>query len=198
MAKTDLNQVYKTCYRASADHPALVQVPELNALVIGGEGRSDSPDFMDGVKVLAALAHTIKIQLRRLGTPSESVDMPLEVERTLDAETQRHTWHMLIVQPDDVTVEMMAQARDEIAGHHTPAVLARVRLRRRMEDTCVQMLHVGALAHSPETLAHIQSFGNARGLRLRPEAYEIYLNDPVTTRPENMRTILRAAVLSAR
>ena len=67
-----------------------------------------------------------------------------------------------------------------------------------MEDTCVQMLHLGAQAHIPETMAHIRAFGSARGLLLRDDPYEIYLNDPATTRPENMRTILRAAVLSTR
>ncbi len=55
----------------------------MNALVIAGEGRTDAPDFLD--EVLGALAHTLKIYLRRLNVHPESVDMPLEVERTLDS-----------------------------------------------------------------------------------------------------------------
>jgi len=166
--------------------------------VIAGEGRTDGPAFLDAVKVLAALAHALKMQLRRVNPRLETVEMPLEVERTLDSESQLYSWHMLIAQPDEVTPDMLRLAMEEIASHYAPATLARVRLRRRSEDTCVQMLHLGAQAHVQETMAHIRSFGSARGLVLRPDAYEIYLNDPATTRPENMRTILRAAVLSTR
>jgi hypothetical protein len=198
MPKTDLSQVYKTCYRASETRPALVQVPEMNALVMGGAGRMDSPDFMDAVRALTALTHSLKMQLRRANPRLELIDMPLEVERTLDADTQIYSWHMLIAQPDEATPEMLKFAVEEIAGHYVPGTLAQVRLRRRSEDTCVQMLHLGAQAHIQETMAHIRAFGSARGLVLRDNAYEIYLNDPATTRPENMRTILRAAVLSAR
>jgi hypothetical protein len=198
MPKTELNQVYKTCYRASEARPALVQVPEMNCLVISGEGHTDGPAFLEAVKVLGALAHTLKMHLRQLNPRLETTDMPLEVARMQDPESQLYSWHMLIAQPDEITPEMLQLALEEIASHFDPATLARVRLRRRSEDTCVQMLHLGAQAHVQETMAHIRSFGSARGLVLRQDAYEIYLNDPATTRPENMRTILRASVLSTR
>ncbi len=85
-------------------------------------------------------------------------------------------------------------AREEMASHHALAVAGRA-ARGGAWRIPAQMLHVGAQAHIPETMVHIRAFGSARGLLPRPEAYEIYLNDPVTTRPENMRTIPRRGAL---
>ncbi len=198
MPKTDLNLVYKTCYRASSSRPALAQVPDLNALVVAGEGRTDSLGFLEAVRALNSVVYTLKLQLRRLYARSDAPEMPLEVLWTVERETQHYAWEMLIVQPDEVTPEHFQQARAEAAEHTEPPALKRMRLERRPEETCVQMLHLGAQAQIPDTLAHIRAFGSSRGLLLRPDAHEIYLNDPGTTRPENMRTILRLAVLSTR
>lgn len=198
MPKTDLNLVYKTCYRASSSRPALALVPDLNTLVVAGEGRTDSPGFLEAVRALTAVVYTLKLQLRRAYGRSDAPDMPLEVVWTLDRETQQVSWEMLIAQPDEVTPESFQLARAEAAEHSEPPALKRMRLERRPEETCVQMLHLGAQARVPETLAHVRAFGSSRGLLLRADAHEIYLNDPSTTRPENMRTLLRLAVLSAR
>lgn len=66
------------------------------------------------------------------------------------------------------------------------------------EGLCVQMMHIGPYATEPETMAQIEDFIKAEGLRDRlgkgVKHHEIYLSDPRKCKPEKMKTVLRHPV----
>jgi len=58
-------------------------------------------------------------------------------------------------------------------------------------------MHVGPYADEPATLAKMEEFAKVHGYVLRGRHHEIYLGDPRTAKPENLRTVLRHAVIQA-
>jgi hypothetical protein len=72
--------------------------------------------------------------------------------------------------------------------------LAKVRLESFAEGRCIQIMHVGPYADEPRTLALMDEYMRAHGLRFRGKHHEIYMGDPRRAKPERLKTILRHAV----
>jgi len=66
------------------------------------------------------------------------------------------------------------------------------------EGLCVQMMHAGAYADEPATIAEMKAFMQQNGLIDMSGAdrkhHEIYLSDPNKTAPEKMKTVIRLPV----
>ncbi len=188
----DLKQSLKPLYSASAARPALIDVPELNYLQIDGTGRPEEAGFEQAVQALYPLIYTLKYMP---GGLSFTV-MPMEVIWTLERTARSFAWTMLMVIPDAVEEALFAQAAALVRQKHHPQRLGEVRCARRAEGRCVTMLHRGPYETMNETLGKMNVFGAAQGLTLRPDTHDIYLNSVLKTRPENLRTIMRAVVLA--
>ena len=65
---------------------------------------------------------------------------------------------------------------------------------RYAEGLCVQILHVGPYSKEQETIERLHAFANRQSRQLRGRHHEIYLGDPRTMKPEELRTILRQPV----
>lgn len=74
---------------------------------------------------------------------------------------------------------------------------ARVQLVTFTEGQCVQVLHRGAYADEPKTLALMEAFMERSVLVMNGLHHEIYLSDVQETDPAQMRTILRHPVRPA-
>jgi hypothetical protein len=59
----------------------------------------------------------------------------------------------------------------------------------------VQMQHRGRYEGMNDTFKIMKHFAEQQGLCLSPDTHDIYLNSILRTRPENLRTIIRSAVL---
>ena len=188
----DLKQTLKPLYRASSARPALIDVPELNYLQIDGTGRPEEAGFEQAAQALYPLVYTLKYMPG--GLPFTI--MPMEVSWTLDRTAKTFAWTMFMVIPDAVDDALLAQAAAQVRQKHNPQRLVDVRRVRWAEGRCVTMLHRGPYETMNDTLGKMNAFGAARGLTLRPDTHDIYLNSVLKTRPENLRTIMRAAVLA--
>jgi len=69
-----------------------------------------------------------------------------------------------------------------------------VTLETLREGRVVQMLHVGPYADEPKSIAAMDEFVRAEGMRYRGAHHEIYLSDPRRVAPSRLRTILRHPV----
>jgi hypothetical protein len=76
----------------------------------------------------------------------------------------------------------------------TLAWLDRVRLESFHEGLSVQVMHIGPYADEPRTLARMGAFAEQNGYAFHGRHHEIYLGDPRTAKPENLKTVLRHAV----
>jgi hypothetical protein len=75
--------------------------------------------------------------------------------------------------------------------------LDRIRLERWREGPSIQIMHIGPYAEEPRTLELLDAYASDHGLEMHGRHHEIYLGDPRTAKPENLRTILRHPVRSA-
>ncbi|MFH0916951.1 MAG: GyrI-like domain-containing protein [bacterium] len=144
------------------------------------------------------------------------------------ASSSEWPWTLMIMQPEHISQEMFAEALVELrkkrdkakrreagaadegdAGDPNAAggargerggaaALDRVRLESFHEGMCLQIMHIGPYADEQRTLEKMATFAAARGYVFRGRHHEIYLGDPRTAKPENLKTVLRHAVIAAK
>lgn len=200
MAKMDYKKMFKSLYTAP-DKPALVEVPPLNYLMIDGQGDPNTaPIYSESVGTLYKLAYAIRFLMRDAHGLDFGV-MPLEglwwVE-DLDefSYSDKSNWHwtMLIMQPEVVTAEIVAAAREKVTLKHHPPLLPQVRLARLAEGHSAQVMHHGPYADEKPTIDRLHAFIASQGLSPHLKHHEIYLKDPTRCAPEKLLTILRHPV----
>lgn len=59
-------------------------------------------------------------------------------------------------------------------------------------------MHIGPYADEPATLTRMSEFARQNGYQFHGRHHEIYLGDPRTAKPENLKTVLRHPVTPIR
>lgn len=101
-----------------------------------------STDYKDAIEALYGLSYTLKFALRKeLGMDYRvgALEGLWWADDMADFAKERkanYRWTMMIAQPDAVTPEWFARARDEIGRKKTLAALGSVRLERFAEGLC--------------------------------------------------------------
>jgi len=191
-------------YRASARGPELVNVSEIAFIMIDGRGDPNtSTEYKDAIEALYGLSYTLKFDLRKelglnyrvgalegLWWADDMADFAMEHK-------SNYRWTAMIAQPDAVTPDRFARARDEIGRKKTLAALGSARLERFGEGLCAQVLHVGPYSAEGPTIARLHAYIREIGGQFdgrRQKHHEIYLGDPRRTAPEKWRTIIRQPI----
>jgi hypothetical protein len=203
MGALDDRRRLEELYLPPADEFVLVEVPDLQFVMIDGEGSPDGDAFARAMRWLFAVIHPIKrIARERMG--KRFVEAPLEglwwaddMNDLVAGNRDKLKWRLMIVTADWVDREMfdraVATASDRLG--EPPSSL---RLERFAEGTCVQIMHVGPNSEEPATLARLHhEFLPQRGLDPVGYHHEIYLTDPSRVAPEKLRTVLRQPVRHA-
>lgn len=199
MKKTDFKKEFKHLYQSSRIDAVRVAVPKLSFLMLDGEGDPNpSKAFSAGVEALFALSYSIKFRVKK-GPPAIDYGvMPLEglwwaddmTRFSMDDKTG-WKWTMMIMQPDFVTPEMVAEAVVEVRRKKNPVALGEVRLESFEEGTCAQILHIGPFSAEGPTIERLHELIAAGGCRPAGKHHEIYLSDIRKAAPEKWKTIIR-------
>lgn len=214
VTKLDLKKQLKHLYLPSAKEVVEVDVPEMQFVMIDGEIEEgatpgDSPAFAEALGALYGTSYGLKFLSRlRPVDPIDYTVMALEGLWTTPgggadyASSAEWQWTLMMMQPDHITQEMfaevLAQARKKRAKEGQPtAALERLRLERFREGLCVQIMHLGPYADEPRSLERMGAYAAAHGYTFVGRHHEIYLGDPRTAKPENLKTVLRHAVAPA-
>lgn len=222
MEKLDLKKQLKHLYSPSAKEVVLVDVPEMKFVVVDGriepgESPGTSPAFSQAIGALYGLAYTLKfMSKKREVDPIDYKVMALEGLWTTPAGGEDYAtatewlWTLMIMQPGHIADEMFAQAVAELKvkrakqaakdGQDPEAVVAwldRARLEALHEGLSVQIMHVGPYSKEPATMVKMSEFAAENGYEFRGLHHEIYLGDPRTAKPENLKTILRHQVVKS-
>ena len=209
-AKFDFKKEYKELY-APKTAPSIVDVPEMLFIAVDGEGDPNtSQAYQDALEVLYGLAYTIKMSPRNGYTPEgyfNYVVPPLEglwegggvdVETMTVSDKNTFTWTMLLRQPDFVTEEVFAWAKEVLGKKKKGLDLSGARLITYTEGLCVQLMHIGPYDTEPESVKRMHAFAEEQGYRIdfSPERkhHEIYISDPRRTAPEKLKTVIRHPV----
>jgi hypothetical protein len=101
---------------------------------------------------------------------------------------------MMIMQPEDVTTELLDRAIEQAKKKKDSAALSKIRLERFHEGLSAQIMHIGLYAAERPTIEQLHAFIKANGYALRGRHHEIYVGDPRRAVPEKLRTVIRQPV----
>ncbi len=194
MLKIDHRKTLNALYQPSRRQPALVDVPALNFLMLDGRGKPTGSDFQQAAGLLYPLAYTIKFIIRAACDIDFHV-MPMEVRWRVNREKKEFAWTMMLMQPEFVSAEIVAEARQKVQSKVDAAALERVRFESLREGLCIQVLHVGPYPEMDAALDRMAATAEQQGYILPARnSHDIYLNDARKTRPENLRSVMRMQV----
>ena len=191
-------------YRARASEFRIIEVPALRYLMVDGHGDPNTaPAYAEALGALYPVAYTLKFASKqRLGRdyvvpPLEGLWWAADMEAFTSArDKSQWDWTMMLMVPDWIGEEMVAEAMATVAAKDPPAALGRVRLEALSEGLCVQTLHVGSYDDEAATLVALHAdFIPSQGLRMTGKHHEIYLSDPRRVEASRLRTILRQPVV---
>ncbi|MCG8406580.1 MAG: GyrI-like domain-containing protein [Phycisphaerales bacterium] len=195
MKEKDFRAKLKELYLPSPNDFVLVDVPEMQFVMMDGQG---SPEI--AVKWLFSVVYPIKrIAKERMG--KDFVEPPLEGLWWADDMTDfilgnkdKLKWRMMIVTPEWVNDEMFEQAV-ATTKKRLGDVPTSLRLEHYDEGKSVQIMHVGPNSEEVPTITRMhKEFLPERNLVPNGHHHEIYLNDPNRVAPEKLKTVLRQPV----
>jgi hypothetical protein len=201
MENIDYKKELRDLYQQSAEEVSLVEVPELDYLMIDGQGDPNtSSEYTAAIETLYPFSYAIRAIVKE-DVGFKYVVMPLEglwwtedmssfsVEDKSDWQ-----WTLMILQPDFVTESIVERARENVRESKDVPSLSEVRFESLDEGTAAQTLHVGPFSEEGPTVERVHEFIASRGYALRARHHEIYLSDRRRTDPERLRTIIRQPV----
>jgi len=207
MEKIDFKKAQKELYQPKA--PCIVDVPAMIFFAVPGRGDPNrSPAYQEAISLLYGMSFTVKMSEKNGGAPEgyfPYVVPPLEglwwqegVDGIDYARKEDFQWIALLRQPDFVTEEVFAWARDTLGGKKPELDVSKVQYRRWTEGLCAQILHRGPYDDEPATILKLSEFiaqqGYAPDFSPTRFHHEIYLGDPRRTAPDRLRTVIRHPV----
>jgi hypothetical protein len=100
-------------------------------------------------------------------------------------------WTAMIMQPKYVSADDFQAGVEQVKKKKNPSALSKVRFESFKEGPAAQILYVGPFSAEGPTTTKIHAYIQNGGHTLSGKHHEIYLNNPATTAPEKMKTILR-------
>ncbi|AAM04554.1 TPA: hypothetical protein HA338_07165 [Methanosarcina acetivorans] len=203
MSKLDLKKENKELYNPSAKEVSIIDVPEMNFLMIDGEGDPNtSKEYQDAIEALFSVSFKAKFISKKEISQDYAV-MPLEglwwIENMEDFDIQNKSnwnWTAMIRQPDFITKNIIEKAIEEVEKKKNPPALARLRFESPHEGLSAQIMHIGPYSKEGPTIEKLHNFVKEEGYEFDGSMpgerhHEIYLSDMRRTKPEKLKTIIR-------
>jgi hypothetical protein len=162
--------------------PELVELPARDVLAVDGTGAPESTAFTSAIGAL----FTVRAVL------GAREDVPLEGTYAQDGDPLRFElhnpdgwrWRLVVPAPAGATADAVAAAGTD----------ARVRLVRQVEQRVVRLVHHGRYEDEQPSLDALYTHASEAGLVPAGPHTEVYLTDPSTTAPADLRTWLQVPV----
>jgi len=197
MEKIDLKKELKQLYNPSTKEVTIINVPDMNFLMVDGEGAPASPEYVASLEELYPVAYALKFKVKK----DKGIDygvMPLEglwwMEDMAKFSVDRKDewkWTNMIMQPKYVTEADFKTAIQQVRKKKSPTALDKVRFECYHEGKAAQIMHLGPYSTEGFNVQKIHEAIKAAGYQLSGKHHEIYLGDPRRTAPEKLKTVLR-------
>jgi hypothetical protein len=199
--KVDFKRELHAFYSAGSE-PVIVDVPEMAFLMIDGHGDPNTAsEYGEAIAALYPAAYAAKFAVKGGSGGLDFAVMPLEglwwvsdMSMFTPDDKSAWDWTILIMQPDQVTQEIVEEAKAKVAKKNPSEAVTGVRLERFAEGRAAQVMHVGPYSAEAPTIAGLHSFIADRGYVRAGKHHEVYLSDPRRTAPGKMKTIIRQPV----
>lgn len=199
MEKIDFKKTLKQLYQPSIKEIVSVDVPEMNFLMVDGEGDPNgSKSFSAAIEALYPVSYTLKFMVKNGDLAIDYGVMPLEALWWADdlsaftfGRKDEWKWTLMVMQPEFITREMVAEAMGAVAKKKKPVSLPLIRFEAFKEGKAAQTLYIGPFTEEGPTIEKVHSFIDSAGSRRVGNHHEIYLSDMRRTAPEKWKTIVR-------
>jgi hypothetical protein len=199
MQKVDHKKELKHLYNPPTKEVVEVVVPAMNYLMVDGEGDPNTaPAYAAALEALYALSYTLKFMVKKGAAGIDYTVMPLEGlwwaedMATFSVEKKGDwLWTMMIMQPPQVTPELVSRAVDDVRQKKNPAALSLVRFESYNEGLCAQTMHTGPFSAEGPTIQRVHDFIEKSGRTLSGKHHEIYLSDIRKADPAKWKTVIR-------
>ncbi len=199
MKKVDFKKGLKHLYSPSAKDISIIDVPEMNFLMIDGEGNPNTSKLYKGaIEALFNVSYALKFMLKKSNLPIDYIVMPLEGLWWVDGTAQfslknkdAWKWTAMIMQPECISKELFEKAREEVKKKKDLPVLSEMRFEVFKEGQSAQILYLGPYSDECLTIEKIKDFITKQGRKPRGKHHEIYLSDPRKTSTEKLKTVIR-------
>lgn len=203
MIKINYKKELKRLYNSSVKQVEIVSVPRMNYLMIDGKGDPGrSQEFQHAINVLFPLSYTLKFMIKKGKSQIDYGVMPLEglwwandMAVFTAGKKDDWQWTLMIMQPEMITQAMVQEAISTVKAKKNPVSLARVRFESFEEGKAAQIMHRGPFSEEGPTVEKLHSFIEKHNSQLAGKHHEIYLSDIRRAAPENLKTLIRQAML---
>ena len=191
----------------------LVDVPECGFLVIDGEGDPSGEAFQDAIQALYSVSYGAHFALKKAtghaprvmalealwwveGADAQAIMERIAAGEAGMAESNRDQWHWraMIMQLAPIDASLIQQAIVDARAKKDIASLSALHYEHWTEGLCAQIMHIGPYATEPASVVALHKAIAELGSSPRGRHHEIYLGDPRSSAPENLRTILRQPI----
>jgi hypothetical protein len=201
--KLDYKKELKHLYQPSAKAFEVVDVSPMQYLMIDGHGDPNTAqEYQDAIEALYAVAYKVKFTSKKaLGKdyvvpPLEGLWWAEDMETfTSNRDKSAWDWTMMIMQPEWITQDMVAEAIKQVEKNKDLPALPKLRLETYHEGLSVQILHIGSYDDEGPTLHRMHhEFMPQNGYQEAGKHHEIYLSDARKVAPDKLRTVLRQPI----
>lgn len=202
MKKIDFKKELKLLYKPSAKKVEIVDVPQMNFLMIDGEGDPNTAQvFQDAVEGLYGLSYTLKFIIKKGALGIDYGVLPLEglwwTDDMLSFSTDDKSnwkWTLMIMQPEYITQALFEEACAKVKKKKHPVALSKIRFESFTEGKAAQIMHIGPFSEEGPTIEKVHNFIRSNGQKLSGKHHEIYLSDIRRAAPQKWKTIIRQPV----
>jgi hypothetical protein len=162
--KVDFKKEMKHLYNPSKKEFTFVDVPVMNFLMVDGQGDpNNNPVYQEAVEALYAMSYSIKFALKEQGfdyvvPPLQGLWWAQDMSVFKLDKKDEWLWTMMIMQPEQVTSELVEQLQPEVMRKKSLPALERVRLETFHEGLAVQILYIGPYADEGPTISQMHAF----------------------------------------
>jgi len=194
--KIDFKKKFKQFYNPKPI-AQLTEVVGMQFLMIDGMGIAQSKDFSEAIEALFSVSYKAKFMAKESLNFDYTV-MPLEglwwaddMNDFITGNKDRWKWTLMIMQPEQITNQLIDEARAVVKKKSKLSILDNLRLEYFTEGKAAQMLHVGSFSEEHENIMKLHKLIEDSGGVLTGKHHEIYLSDFRKVEPSKMKTILR-------
>ena len=198
MEKINYKKKLQHLYKPSAKEVKIVEVPQMNYLMIDGDGGPNHPTFQNAIEVLFPLSYTLKFMIKKSDIGIDYGVLPLEglwwaddMSSFIKDKKDDWKWTLMIMQPELITNEMVVEAVNQVRVKKNPTSLPLVRFESINEGKVAQIMHIGPFSEEGPTVQKLHSFIKDSGKKIIGKHHEVYLSDIRRASPEKWKTIIR-------
>ncbi len=199
MEKIDYKKRLKHLYRPSAKEVEFVEVPEMNFLMVDGQGNPNTARaYKEAIEALYALSYSLKFMVKKGNIGIDYGVLPLEGLWWVDDMSNfdpdnkdEWKWTSMIMQPDFITKQHVQEAIEQVRRKKNPKALDKIRFASFNEGKTAQLMHIGPFSEEGPNIEKVHKAIEDAGFERKGKHHEIYLSDIRRAAPEKWKTVIR-------